>query len=118
MLSEREALTALRREDPDRAEDAAAALGWLSGEHGLHTITRLRLAEFLWYSLPVKWSITTGDQVRVARTLGRLFSLTSMDGYAEMCASPLPCSYARRELRSVHESRVVPTEAGNDVSAG
>lgn len=89
MLSEREALTALRREDPDRAEDAVAALGWLSGEHGLHTITRLRLAEFLWYALPVKWAITTGEQVRVARTLGRLFSLAGMDGYAEMCASPL-----------------------------
>jgi hypothetical protein len=89
VLSEREALTALRREDPDQAEDAAAALGWLSGERGLHSITQLRLAEFLWYALPVKWSIATSEQVRVARTLGRLFSLAGMDGYAAICASPL-----------------------------
>lgn len=89
MLSEQEALAALRREDPDRAEDAAAALGWLTGGEGLHTITRLRLAEFLWYALPVKWSIVTSGQVRVARTLGRLFRLAGLDGYAAVCTSPL-----------------------------
>jgi hypothetical protein len=87
MMTQTQALATLAREDPDAAGDARAALAWLAGDDGLGTISLLRLQEFLWYALPVKWPMTTDAQVGVARALGRVLLLAGMDRYAGVCAS-------------------------------
>src|SRR5437763_1632864 len=87
MMSESQALETLSREDPEAAGDARAALAWLTGDEGLETISLLRLQEFLWYALPVKWPMSTPGRVGVAKALGRLFTLAGLDRYAEVCSS-------------------------------
>ena len=87
MMSESQALETLSREDPEAAGDARAALAWLTGDEGLETISLLRLQEFLWYALPVKWPMSTPGRVGVARALGRLFLLAGLDRYAGVCSS-------------------------------
>src|SRR5580658_4099607 len=87
MMTESQALETLTREDPEAAGDAKAALAWLTGDEGLETISLLRLEEFLWYALPVKWPMSTQGRVGVARALGRLFLLAGLDRYAGVCAS-------------------------------
>jgi hypothetical protein len=88
MMTESQALETLTREDPEAAGDARAALAWLTGDEGLETISLLRLQEFLWYALPVKWPMSTPGRVGVAKALGRLFLLAGLDRYAEVCSSP------------------------------
>ncbi|HXL89526.1 MAG TPA: hypothetical protein VN969_11230 [Streptosporangiaceae bacterium] len=87
MMTQSQALATLASEDPDAAGDAKAALSWLAGDEGLGTISLLRLQEFLWYALPVKWPMTTTAQVGVARALGRVFMLAGLDRYAGVCSS-------------------------------
>ncbi len=88
MMTESQALEVLSREDPEAAGDARAALAWLTGDEGLETISLLRLQEFLWYALPVKWPMSTPGRVGVAKALGRLFLLAGLDRYAGVCSSP------------------------------
>lgn len=87
MMTESQALETLTREDPEAADDARAALAWLTGDDGLETISLLRLQEFLWYALPVKWPMSTPGRVAVAKALGRLFLLAGLDRYAAVCSS-------------------------------
>jgi hypothetical protein len=87
MMTESQALETLTREDPEAAGDARAALAWLTGDEGLETISLLRLQEFLWYALPVKWPMSTPGRVGVAKALGRLFLLAGLDRYAGVCCS-------------------------------
>jgi hypothetical protein len=87
MMTESQALETLTREDPEAADDARAALAWLTGDDGLETISLLRLQEFLWYALPVKWPMSTPGRVAVAKALGRLFLLAGLDRYAGVCSS-------------------------------
>jgi hypothetical protein len=87
MMTESQALETLTREDPEAAGDAKAALAWLTGDEGLETISLLRLQEFLWYALPVKWPLSTPGRVGVAKALGRLFALAGLDRYASVCSS-------------------------------
>jgi hypothetical protein len=87
MMTESQALETLTQEDPAAAGDAKAALDWLTGEEGLETVSLLRLQEFLWYALPVKWPMSTPGRVRVAQALGRLFMLAGLDRYAGVCSS-------------------------------
>ena len=87
MMTQTQALATLAREDPAAAGDARAALAWLAGDEGLGAISLLRLQEFLWYALPVKWPMTTDAQVGVARALGRVLLLAGLDRYAGVCAS-------------------------------
>src|SRR6516225_7709524 len=87
MMTESQALETLTREDPDAAGDAKAALAWLAGDEGLESISLLRLQEFLWYALPVKWPMSTPARVAVAKSLGRLFALAGLDRYAAVCSS-------------------------------
>jgi hypothetical protein len=86
MMTESQALETLTREDPEAAGDAKAALAWLTGDEGLETISLLRLQEFLWYALPVKWPMSTPGRVGVAKALGRLFALAGLDRYAAVCS--------------------------------
>src|SRR5260370_8711911 len=87
MMTESKALESLTREDPEAAGDAKAAMAWLTGDEGLETISLLRLQEFLWYALPVKWPMSTPGRVGVAKALGRLFTLAGLDRYAGVCFS-------------------------------
>jgi hypothetical protein len=87
MMTESQALETLTREDPEAAGDARAALAWLTGDEGLETISLLRLQEFLWYALPVKWPMSTPGRVGVAKALGRLFLLAGLDRYAGVGSS-------------------------------
>src|SRR3984885_7585511 len=87
MMTESQALETLTREDPEAAGDAKAALAWLTGDEGLETISLLRLQEFLWYALPVKWPMSTPGRVGVAKALGRLFLLAGLDRYAGVCSA-------------------------------
>jgi hypothetical protein len=87
MMTESQALETLTREDPEAAGDAKAALAWLTGDEGLEAISLLRLQEFLWYALPVKWPMSTPGRVGVAKALGRLFMLAGLDRYAGVCSS-------------------------------
>jgi len=87
MMTESQALETLTRQDPEAAGDARAALAWLTGDEGLETISLLRLQEFLWYALPVKWPMSTPGRVGVAKALGRLFLLAGLDRYADVCSS-------------------------------
>jgi len=66
-MTEAQALTALAREDPEAADEAKAALGWLTNGEGLETVSQLKLQEFVWYALPVKWPMTTGELIAVTR---------------------------------------------------
>jgi hypothetical protein len=87
MMTESQALETLTREDPEAAGDARAALAWLTGDEGLEVISLLRLQEFLWYALPVKWPMSTPGRIGVAKALGRLFTLADLDRYADVCSS-------------------------------
>jgi hypothetical protein len=87
MMTESQALETLTRENPEAAGDAKAALAWLTGDEGLQTISLLRLQEFLWYALPVKWPMSTPGRVGVAKALGRLFMLAGLERYAGVCSS-------------------------------
>jgi hypothetical protein len=88
MMTEAEALKTLAREDPAVADDARAALRWLTSGGGLEKISLLRLQEFLWYVLPTSWPLPVSGHVAVARALARLLTLAGMERYADMCASP------------------------------
>jgi|SRR5579875_261452 len=87
MMTEAQALNALAREDPEAADEAKAALGWLTNGEGLETVSQLKLQEFVWYALPVKWPMTTGELIAVTRALGRLFAMVGMERYADVCMS-------------------------------
>src|SRR6516165_545339 len=81
MMTESQALETLTREDPEAAGDARAALAWLTGDEGVETISLLRLQEYLWYALPVKWPMSTAGRVGGAKVLGGL------ERYAGVCSS-------------------------------
>ena len=87
MMTEAEALQTLAREDPAVADDARAALRWLTSGGGLETISLLRLQEFLWYVLPTSWPVQASGHVAVARALARLLTLAGMERYGDVCAS-------------------------------
>src|SRR5580693_2387029 len=87
MMSEADALQALAREDPAVADDAKAALRWLTSGGGLESISLLRLQEFLWYVLPTSWPVPANGHVAVARALSRLLTLAGMERYGDVCAS-------------------------------
>jgi hypothetical protein len=87
MMTEAEALRTLAREDPAVADDAKAALRWLTSGGGLEAISLLRLQEFLWYVLPTSWPVPPNGHVAVARALARLLTLAGMERYGDVCAS-------------------------------
>ncbi len=87
MMTEAEALQTLAREDPAVADDAKAALRWLTSGGGLGAISLLRLQEFLWYVLPTSWPAPATGHVAVARALARLLALAGMERYGDVCAS-------------------------------
>jgi hypothetical protein len=87
MMTEAQALAALTRQDPAAADDAKAALRWLTGDEGLGSISLLRLQEFLWHVLPSQWPVPPHAQLGVAKSLGKLLELAGLDRYARACTS-------------------------------
>ena len=87
MMTEAEALQTLAREDPAVAEDAKAALRWLTSGGGLEVISLLRLQEFLWCVLPTSWPASSSGHIAVAKALARLLTLAGMERYGDVCAS-------------------------------
>src|SRR5215468_7974067 len=87
MMTEAEALQTLAREDPAVADDAKAALRWLTSGGGLETISLLRLTAFLWFVLPTSWPVQASGHMAVARALARLLTLAGMERYGDVCAS-------------------------------
>jgi hypothetical protein len=116
MMTQTQALATLEREDPGAAGDAKAALAWLTGDDGLGAISLLRLQEFLWYVLPVKWPMTTSAQIGVARALGRVLMLAGLDRYAGICDAPeteqIITSYANGHEEGI-TAYTVAVEASN-----
>jgi hypothetical protein len=87
MMTEAEALQTLAREDPAVAEDAKAALRWLTSGGGLEVISLLRLQEFLWCVLPTSWPASSSGHIAVAKALARLLTLAGMERYGDVCDS-------------------------------
>jgi hypothetical protein len=73
--------------DVEAAKDARAALGSLTGEQGLASVSLHRVVDFLWYQLPTKWMCELAEKLRIAAALGRLFELVGMPRYAAVCTS-------------------------------
>ena len=66
----------LARRDAGTAEDARAAVEWLSRgeeEDAPAVFTRHRLQMFLWYELPHKWLVSTDEHLAVAEALAVFF---------------------------------------------
>ncbi len=79
------ALAQLDREDPALAKQADAALNALTWDEGLATITQMRLQEWLWYGLPVKFWTDLAEWVQIATALGRLLDLVELPRYGALC---------------------------------
>jgi hypothetical protein len=81
------ALADYARQDSAAAEAARAAFDWLTAGEGLQTVTAHRLADFLWYQLPVKWDGDVQEKLFVAGALGELFRRLERPRYQAMCTS-------------------------------
>jgi predicted nucleic acid-binding protein len=66
----------LTRRDSETAEDARAAIEWLTAdreEDAPVVFTRYRLQLFLWYELPRNWLVEPDEHLAVAEALGLFF---------------------------------------------
>jgi hypothetical protein len=81
------ALADYARQDSAAADAARAAFDWLTAGEGLQAVTTHRLADFLWYQLPVKWDGDVQDKLFVAGALGELFRRLERPRYQSMCTS-------------------------------
>lgn len=82
-----EAIEKLAAENPEAAQDAAAALDWLTAGEGVSVLTQERLQHFLWYGLPMKWLTDTDHHRRVVDALARACDLLGLTRYAQLCRS-------------------------------
>lgn len=83
----------LSRRDARVAEDARAAIEWLTAgeeEDAPAAFTRRRLQLFLWYELPQKWLVEPEEHLAVAEALGVFFdeSGPSAGTLAALCRDP------------------------------
>lgn len=81
------ALALLAVEDAEAADDAQAALEWLTGDQGLELVTQHCVQTFCWYELPAKWPPGLDGHVRATEALARVFDLLRMPRYAAICRS-------------------------------
>ena len=79
------ALALLAVKDPVAADEAQAALEWITGgEPGLALVTQRSVQNFCWYELPVKWMTGDGDPARVTAALADALDL-QLPRYAAIC---------------------------------
>jgi hypothetical protein len=81
------ALDRLRTHDPDAAEAAAAAWGWVAPDGEAGQIHQRFVQDFVWYRLPVKWWTDEGEHLEIAAGLAGLFDELGIGRYAELCRS-------------------------------
>lgn len=84
------------------AEDARAAVEWLTGFDGDDlpaVFSRRELQLFLWHQLPKKWLIRTGEQQAVAEALATFFDEVGAE------AAPLAALCRSRETTALIRSR-------------
>lgn len=81
------ALAQLAAEDQQLADQADVALNSLTWDEGLDTITQLRMQEWLWHKLPVKFWTDLAEWAQLAGALGRLLDILDLPRYAEVCRS-------------------------------
>jgi hypothetical protein len=81
------ALALLAVEDAEAANEAQAALEWITAGEGLELVTQHRVQGFCWYELPVKWMTSQDGNARVVAALARAFDLLQMPRYAAICRS-------------------------------
>ena len=81
------ALAHLEAEDAAAAQDAEAALEWLTAGEGLEMLTQERVQTFLWYGLPMKWLTDTDHHRRIVVALARAFDFLDLPRYAALCRS-------------------------------
>jgi hypothetical protein len=81
------ALADFARQDSAAADAARTAFEWLAAGEGLGSVTAHRLADFLWYQLPVKWDGDVPEKVFIAGALGELFRRLDRPRYQAMCTS-------------------------------
>lgn len=75
--------------DPSSADLARAALGAMLPEGAsLHQLGQAELQEFLWYELPLKWSVETTELHAIALSLAELLTAAGFDRYAAVCQAP------------------------------
>jgi hypothetical protein len=82
------ALAKLSELDPRSAQDAEAALRWITAEQGVAAITQEGVQTFCWYQLPMKWLDEDDVKVRVVAALADAFDLLQLPRYAAICRSP------------------------------
>ncbi|MDQ1537557.1 MAG: hypothetical protein QOE58_1950 [Actinomycetota bacterium] len=81
--------TLLAEMDPPSADLALAALAWLLPEGpDLADLCQVELQEFLWYQLPLKWHVGTGERHDTAWALADLFTAAGSERYAALCRAP------------------------------
>jgi hypothetical protein len=100
-----EALAKLRVEDAGAAQDAEAALEWLTFGGGLGGLTQERVQTFLWYGLPMKWLTDTEHHRRVVDALSRAFDLLDLARYAALCRSATTAAVLDAYERSDEDGR-------------
>jgi hypothetical protein len=81
------ALDRLRTRDPDAAEPAAAALGWVAPDGEAGQFHQRFVQDFVWYRLPVKGWTDEGEHLEIAAGLAGLFDELGMEHYADLCRS-------------------------------
>ena len=81
------ALALLAVEDAEAANEAQAALEWITADEGLELLTQHRVQGFCWYELPVKWMTSQDGHARVVAALALAFDLLHMPRYAAICRS-------------------------------
>jgi hypothetical protein len=99
----------LSRRDPRIAEDARAAVEWLTAgeeEDESAVFTRRRLQLFLWYELPRKWLVETDEHLAVAEAMGLFFDEVgpAASDLATLCRDP-------KTTRLLHDRGVAFVEA-------
>ena len=85
-------LAELRREDSRLAEQAEAAIDWLSADEAFE-LSQYGLQQFLWYELPRKWIGPPGGEARlfneVREGLAWVLARLGHERYAFMCRSTI-----------------------------
>jgi hypothetical protein len=80
-------LAELAGQDAAAAEDARSALEWIAGDHSLAFLTQLRIQNFCWYELPVKWFVDLEERLRIVAALAQALELLQLPRYAAICRS-------------------------------
>jgi len=100
------ALAKLAEQDAAAADDARAALEWISGDQALPFITLPRIQDFCWHDLPVKWLVDLDDKLRVVAALARALDLLQLPHYAAVCRSG-----TTREILIAYETSIADGKA-------